>query len=233
MDSAVKVGSEAQNGEMVEGRVVETGVVERWTPERRRQQTRDVLVDAAARVFAERGFEGASLEEIAERAGYSRGAIYKNFGGKDELFLAVNQRHNERALARFGELVEELGRGWDTTSIPELAAEWRRMFFRDADMYVLGLEFSLYVLRHPEMRPKVVEYMHRNAAMIAQFMEEQASLAGVELPYPPDLLARMLLSASDGFQQVMRLDPDGPDLVEPFLDLFMRAVVAASDKQGG
>lgn len=201
-------------------------VTERWTPERRRQQTRDVLVEAAAQVFAERGFEGASLEEIAERAGYSRGAIYKNFGGKDELFLAVNQRQNERAVARFADLIDDTGSGWDMGSIPELAAEWRRMFFRDGALYILGTEFNLYVLRHPEMRPKVVEYLRRNVAMIAQFMEEQANAAGVELPYPSELLARMLLSASDGFQQTMRLDPDSPDLVEPFLDLFMRGVTA-------
>lgn len=202
-------------------------VTERWTPERRRQQTRDVLVEAAAQVFAERGFEGASLEEIAERAGYSRGAIYKNFGGKDELFLAVSQRHNERTVARFAELIEELGSGgWNVGTIPELAAEWRRMFFRDPQLYILGTEFNLYLLRHPEMRPKVVEYLHHTVAVVAQFMEEQAAEAGVELPYPPELLARMLLSASDGFQQTMRTDPDSPDLVEPFLDLFMRAVVA-------
>jgi AcrR family transcriptional regulator len=220
MSGSVKTVPEAHNGQ----------VVERWTPERRRQQTRDVLVDAAAQVFAERGFEGASLEEIAERAGYSRGAIYKNFGGKDELFLAVNQRHNERAVARFAELIEELDSGgWNPASVPELAAEWRRMFFRDAELYILGTEFNLYVLRHPEVRPKLVEYMARNVAMIADFMEQMAAGAGVELPYPSELLARMLLSASDGFQQTMRLDPEGPDLVEPFLDLFIRAVSASDD----
>lgn len=215
MFSSVKAGSSFRQTEEM---------TERWTPERRRQQTRDVLVDAASQVFAERGFEGASLEEIAERAGFSRGAIYKNFGGKDELFLAVNQRHNERAVARFAELTDELGGGWDVGSIPDLAAEWRRMFFRESELYILGAEFNLYVLRHPELRPKVVEHVQRNVVMIADFMGEMATRAGVELPYPPELLARMLLSASDGFQQTMRLDPESPDLLEPFLELFMRAV---------
>lgn len=215
MSSGVKEESFRQDGP----------VPERWTPERRRQQTREVLLDSASQVFAERGFEGASLEDIAERAGYSRGAIYKNFGGKEELFLAVNQRHNERAVARFGALIEDLGTGgWNPASIPELAAEWRRMFFGDPELYILGTEFNLYVLRHPEVRPKIVEYITRNVAMVAGFMEEMATAAGVELPYRPELLARMLLSASDGFQQSVRLDPDCPDLVEPFLELFMRAV---------
>lgn len=201
-------------------------MVEKWTPERRRQLTRDVLIDAAAQVFARRGFEGASLEEIAETAGYSRGAIYKNFGGKEELFLAVNQRFNERMLAFFGELIDERGLRMDSASVPELAAQWRNVFFQDADIYALGLEFQLYVQRHPEVRPKVSEYSRRNVEMIAQFIEEQATSSGLELPYAPELLARILLSASDGFQQSARSDPDAPDLVAPFLDLYMRALVA-------
>ncbi|MFP5380534.1 MAG: TetR family transcriptional regulator, partial [Vicinamibacteria bacterium] len=66
--------------------------VEKLTPERRRQQTRDVLIEAATEVFARRGFEGAALEEIAETAGFTRGAIYKNFAGKEDLFFAVTDR---------------------------------------------------------------------------------------------------------------------------------------------
>ena len=86
--------------------------------------------------------------------------------------------------------------------------------------------FQLYVQRHPEIRPKVTEYSRRTVEMIGQFIEEQALASGVELPYAPELLARIMLSASDGFQQWARLDPDAPDLVAPFLDLYMRALAA-------
>lgn len=199
-------------------------VAERWTPERRRQHTRDVLIDAATQVFAEKGFEAASLEEIAEAAGYSRGAIYKNFGGKEELFLAVHRRFNERALASIGEAIEEHGIGMDPGFIPELARLWRAMFFQAPEIYALGLEFRLYVLRHPEVQPHVAEEGRDIIELVAQYMEEQARAAGVVLPYPTDVLARMLVAASDGFQEAYWRDPDGPDLVTPFLDLFMRAV---------
>src|SRR5438270_13172850 len=74
---------------------------ERWTQERRRQHTRDLLLDAAEQVFGKRGFEGASLDEIADTAGYTRGAIYKHFGGKEELFLETNTRFNERYIQAF------------------------------------------------------------------------------------------------------------------------------------
>ena len=65
--------------------------VQPLTPERRRELTKTALVEAAADVFAKRGFEGASLEEIAEAAGFSRGAIYSNFGSKEDLMLAVRR----------------------------------------------------------------------------------------------------------------------------------------------
>src|SRR6266403_1869396 len=78
-------------------------VVEKLTPERRRELTRSTLIDAAADVFAKRGFHAASLEEIAEAAGFTRGAIYKNFENKEELFFAVIERRVDAQLSRFSD----------------------------------------------------------------------------------------------------------------------------------
>ena len=72
---------------------------EKWTRERRRELTRTALIDSAMEVFGRRGFEGASLDEIAENAGFTRGAIYKNFASKEELFFAVMDHFNEKAIA--------------------------------------------------------------------------------------------------------------------------------------
>ena len=82
---------------------MQTQPVERWTPERRRALTRDTLVGSAAAVFARRGYEGASLEEIADAAGFTRGAIYKNFGGKEDLFFAVADRDFAERLRTLSE----------------------------------------------------------------------------------------------------------------------------------
>ena len=62
----------------------------------RKARTRADLLETARRVFELRGFHAASLEEIADAAGYSKGAIYSNFSGKDELFLAVISDHVKR-----------------------------------------------------------------------------------------------------------------------------------------
>lgn len=66
--------------------------VKRWTRERRRELTRRTLLDAAAETFAQQGFSGASLDKIAQVAGYTRDAITFNFGTKEELLLAVIER---------------------------------------------------------------------------------------------------------------------------------------------
>src|SRR5580698_9295265 len=67
--------------------------IEPLTPERRRRQTRDHLLDAAAQVLAERGFHGASLDEVAAAAGFTKGAVYSNFKNKEDLFLALLERY--------------------------------------------------------------------------------------------------------------------------------------------
>ena len=68
------------------------------TPERRRQQTREHLLAAAAEVFAERGFHGASLDEVAAVAGFTKGAVYSNFKNKEDLFLALFKANYDREM---------------------------------------------------------------------------------------------------------------------------------------
>src|SRR5215469_1395854 len=73
-------------------------VTEPLTPERRRQQTREYLLAAAAEVFADRGFHGATLDEVAAVAGFTKGAVYSNFKSKDDLFLALLESRYESGM---------------------------------------------------------------------------------------------------------------------------------------
>ena len=197
-------------------------MVERWTQERRRQHTRDLLLDAAEHVFASRGFEGASLEEIADIAGYTRGAIYKHFRGKEELFLAVNKRFNERFLAGFLDLIDP------ATPVEELdlaliAKRWHDLQTRDTRAYALGTEFSLYVLRNPDVRERVAEQRRAVAHMVADFIDEQAARLGATLRIPSLTLARIVLATGDGLAVAGYLDDTDDDLYEPFLELLLSA----------
>ena len=134
--------------------------VEKWTPERRRQRTREALLDAAATVFAERGFHGASLDEIAATAGYTRGAIYKHFADKEELLHEVCVRLNERTFAEFDELPS--GSDWlDTADLPAVTAQWASMVERDTEFRVVMLEFQLHAYRNPDLRERALAFARR------------------------------------------------------------------------
>src|SRR6516225_6093976 len=61
--------------------------------------TREHLLQAAAVVFARDGFHGASLDDVAATAGFTKGAVYSNFKSKEDLFLAVLDERIERQLA--------------------------------------------------------------------------------------------------------------------------------------
>src|SRR6201985_3920728 len=80
-------------------------MVERCTRERRLEHTRSLLLDAAEEVFAERGFMAASLDDIASAAGYTKGAIYKHFTTKEDLFLAVSDRYWRRYFDNFAQVM--------------------------------------------------------------------------------------------------------------------------------
>jgi AcrR family transcriptional regulator len=203
--------------------------VEKWTPERRRQLTRDALLDAAANVFAQRGFHGASLDDIAETAGFTRSAIYKNFGGKEDLFLAVMTRLNERSLRDFEELLPS-GHAFD----PEFAAhavtqKWREIM-TPPELVALELEFNLYVLRNPDLRERVVAQRRTSRDMVARFMERQARASDVKLAVPIEDLASMFLTAADGFAIAAAVDPEKAHLFEPFLELLLAAMTAPAPR---
>jgi AcrR family transcriptional regulator len=197
-------------------------VVERWTQERRREHTRELLLEAAQLVFATKGFDGASLDEIADTAGYTRGAIYKHFASKEELFLAVNKRYNERYLEAFLDLIDPSTLPQDI-DLASIAKRWRELQTRDPHEIALGMEFTLYMLRNPEARARVAEHRQAVARMIADFMDEQAGRLGVHLRIPALTLARVALAVGDGLELASMIEEGEDDLHEPFLELLLSA----------
>jgi AcrR family transcriptional regulator len=197
-------------------------MAERWTQERRREHTRNLLLDAAEEVFTAKGFEGASLDEIADTAGYTRGAIYKHFADKADLFLQMNGRFNERIFSGFQDVVDA-GIPAQEFDVAEIAKRWHAFQQPFERFYALGTEFNLYVLRNPEVRERVVEQRRRLVDSLVTLMDEQVALAGARLRMPTRTLARIALAAGDGLSLADHLDEDEDDLFEPFLELFLSA----------
>ena len=196
-------------------------MAERWTQERRRQHTRDVLLDAAAEVFAARGFEGASLDEIAETAGYTRGAIYKHFGDKAEMFMAVNERLNERMLEAFRDIADPAVPPSEV-DLAAVAKTWRSTLSPDPRTQALGAEFNLYLLRNPEARARVAGQRRHVAETIAGFIDEMAARTGFRTRIPSLTIARIVLASTSGIEISAVLDGED-DLYEPFLSLLVTA----------
>ncbi|MFD0486122.1 TetR/AcrR family transcriptional regulator [Saccharopolyspora spinosporotrichia] len=115
----------------------------RLTREESRQETRARLLESAAELFAERGVNGASVEQIAERAGYSRGAFYGNFADKHELVVELLRQRTLRELDEVTAIARE----------PEPFAALREWHKERAEHLVgwlsLRAELLLYALRTP------------------------------------------------------------------------------------
>ena len=205
---------------------------QRWTRERRRELTRTALLDAAAEAFARRGFHGASLDEIAEAAGYTRGAITFNFGGKEDLFLAVVERHNDAVLDAYAGVLEAGGPG-NPPALEEISTVWKQYEAGDLDSMMLMLELRLYALRNPEARERVATYERRTEEAVARFVADQAAAAGSRLKIPADELATILYAATYGLQEHVAICPTNHErLFERFLELITAAAIDDGDPPG-
>ena len=202
--------------------------VERWTRERRRELTRTALLDAAADVFAARGFAAASLDDIAETAGYSRGAIAFNFGNKEDLFLAVIERHNDALLGAYAEVLDRYAQGRGP-NLDEIAHVWKHFEAGDNDTLMLVLELRLYALRNPDAREKIAAFEQRMEQAVGKFIAEQAAAANADLPLPADELGAILYAATYGLQQHVAICPSNHEtMFEQFIRLVTHSDPPAS-----
>jgi AcrR family transcriptional regulator len=195
-------------------------VAERWTKERRAEHTRQILLDAAEEVFARKGLTGAALEEIADAAGFTRGAIYSQFGAKEKLFLAVVDRQRQRFLDGFAEVMMSFHRLSDV-DLGELADRWRQLS-SGTDRAALGLELKLFLLRNPEALERVTEQRLETIRALGEFISKNVARIGGTLTMEAETLARVVLAANDGITLDSHLD--GEDLYRPYLQLVMSSI---------
>jgi len=181
----------------------------RETRAERQARTRAELIATAATVFARRGFRGASVEEIAEEAGYSHGAVYSNFEGKADLFLAVFE---EYMAERVRELAETQAALPDDAPLEAraraLADQWMDRLARDPDSVLLHMEFIAHAGRDPELARR---FGTRSAAMreaLARYISVFEREAGAEPPLPADELALVLRALGIGLAVEALVSPD-------------------------
>ncbi len=171
----------------------------------RREQTRERLLDAASEVFAKRGYNAASLDEVAEAAGYTKGAVYSNFASKADLFMALADRRTEAALTSSAAAIRDTS--WDQ-AIGMLEHAARSTEHADMSWLLLVTEFWLSAMRDERIRRAVAAQYERARTSVAEILAETFRQANVEPPLPPRELGIVIeaLGVGLGFQHA--IDPD-------------------------
>jgi AcrR family transcriptional regulator len=196
----------------------------RLTREQSRAQTRERLLDAARAVFARGGFHGASVEEIASEAGFSTGALYSNFAGKEDLFLELMRREVSTHAAEIAAAVRE------RASISERAAggarQWMAMIERESETLLLFTEFWAYGVRDEQMREHVAACFAETRRLLTGLIAEGVRDFDLELAIPAEHLAVAIEALADGIARQKLTDPDAvPDeLMGDVLGLLLGAV---------
>jgi AcrR family transcriptional regulator len=161
-----------------------------------RAQTREELLDAAARVIARRGFHGASVEAVSEEAGFSTGALYSNFAGKEALFLTL---YEERVERRRRELRELVARSDDPEAgLGAAAANVSSLMDKDRDWFLLYFEFVLHAAREPAFAKRFAGVRDDGLAELASGIADGLSRAGVASSVDADQLARSIRALTYG-----------------------------------
>jgi len=168
---------------------------------RSRENTRARLLDAAAQVFAEVGLDGASVEAVCERAGFTRGAFYSNFESKDELFLMLAASVGEARIASVRARVDELaaagalGEGCDP---PDLVRQVMDSASNDRLGVMLMSEIRIRALRDESFGAAYLAQEREMVASIAQIITDIVASGVLRLRVPAEQAARMLMIVWEG-----------------------------------
>jgi AcrR family transcriptional regulator len=199
---------------------------QRLTRKQRQEHTRSCLLEAAGRVFARRGLTAASVDEVAADAGFTKGAVYANFGSKEELFL-------EMLDARFARRLQDMERAMSTDEPPEVQARTAGRDFvdflsSDPDWQRLFVEAALHASRDEAFRVKLSAHYATMRERMADLLRARSEAGGFDPGVPFDQLAAMIVAMANGvgFERLVAPEAVPDDLFSTMLEIF--AVGAAT-----
>jgi AcrR family transcriptional regulator len=182
-----------------------------------RDETRDKLFDAAARVFEEQGIGGASIEAIAAEAGFTRGAFYSNFASKEELIIAMLGDHVEQSIRRNLDLLARHDNLDDFLDALKTMDRGRQDPLGRSPL--LHMEMILFVARAEKRRPELAKRLRARRKLVADIVETTLKDSGQPAALNPSWTAAVLLALEDGFRLHRLIDPETTPA-----DSFLRAI---------
>jgi AcrR family transcriptional regulator len=180
----------------------------RLTRPERRLLTREQVLSAALEVFEERGYASSSIEEIAERAGFTRKAVYSNFSGKAGLLLEIVER---RFQAHVDRVKAGLGEGSPEQLAGDLATAFSAYFRNERAWEQLFFEFCAVASRDEEIGSRFRARFREAKRAITELIEAAATERGLELSLPVERLVMGIFALFSGISFEKLIDPDGTD----------------------
>ena len=185
----------------------------RMTREESRAQTFERLLDSARDLFGHRGIEATSIEEVAEAAGYSRGAFYSNFKSKDDLICAVLKRELRIANESVAGILEmEVN--------PAQREAFRQYYIRfcsDEKGCLLWAGMHIYAIQNLEIRPQVAKLFRENRIKLTEAASSvlgELHRHGTPLPFKPEDFFLALIAQAFGLSLAHLLDPESLSMDE-------------------
>jgi len=195
------------------------------TRRQKQAETRSSLLSSAAKLFCRHGLDGASVEEVAQDAGYTKGAFYSNFKSKEDLFLVMLDE-------RFGEQLDRIEQQLSGAEEPGEEArhaaedfissfrgeeEWKRLYF----------EFVAYAMRNEEFREELATRHRAMRSRLAKIYERWTADFPARPPIAIADIAAMTDFMADGFLLDRMVDPELDDeLYATMLAIFFRGLQA-------
>ena len=203
----------------------------RKTRAEKKAETRASLLAAAAEVFSQRGFQAASVDQVAEAAGFTKGAVYAHFESKEDLFLAML---DERFAERMAEIREVLADEHDPEEQAREAGEgFMAHIDSDPAWAPLFFEFWAHAVRNPDVAGKLVTRYGALRAAVADAIRHRAGEVGMEPPIACDDIAAMTFAMANGAALEHMLEPERipAELYGRMLEIFFRGLAAMAEEQ--
>jgi AcrR family transcriptional regulator len=195
------------------------------TRRQKQAETRSSLLRSAAKLFCRHGLEGASVEEVAQDAGYTKGAFYSNFKSKEELFLVMLDEKFGSELDRIDELLAGTGEPGDEAR--DAAQDFVRYIHSDPEWPRLYFEFVAYAARNDEFRQELATRHRALRARLTEIYRRWSADFPTPPPIPIEDVAAMTDFMGDGFILDQLVDPELDDeLYATMLAIFFRGLQA-------
>jgi AcrR family transcriptional regulator len=205
----------------------------RLSRKEKQAHTRSCLMKSAAKVFARRGLQHASIDEVAEDAGFTKGAFYANFKSKEELFLAMLDERFAERLAEIDRVVG--GEGEPEVLARQAGVDFGRFISADLEWQRLFFEFAAYAARNDDFRDELVTRYTALRQRITDAYRRREQEVGLKSPISLEEVSLMTFAMANGVALEKLLEPEAvPDeLYGTMLMIFFAGLRALAESSAG